>query len=108
VHELYWSFGEVCHDDLTNASDTPAAVGDPAAYFASAAGTHHVVFRSGDGHLRHLSWTTAAVRHDDLTFLAGAPNAVSDPAAYLAADGTTHHVIYRSADDHLHDLSFVD
>jgi hypothetical protein len=103
VHGLYWSTGAVGHDDLTNDSHAPAPAGDPTAYFVAGNGTHHVVYRSADGHVRALSWTTGVVAHDDLTLLASAPLAAGNPSAYLAPDGS-QHVVYRSNDGHLHDL----
>jgi hypothetical protein len=108
LHGLYWSFGDVGHDNLSRAvPGAPAPVGNPAAYFVGADETHHVIYRSANGHLHELTWTIGAVTRNDLTVLAGAPPAASDPAAYfLAADGS-HHVVYRSSDGRLRDLRWV-
>jgi hypothetical protein len=90
----------VTHNDLT--PNGPLAEGDPSAYFVAADGTHHVIFRSHDGHLHELWWTTGPVGQGDLT--PSGPLAEGNPSAYFVAADGTHHVIYRSHDGHLHEL----
>ena len=90
----------VTHSDLI--PNGPSAAGDPVAYFVSADGTHHVIYRSGNNHLQELWWTTGPVGRGDIT--PNGPTARGDPAAYfIAADGT-QHVIYRGGNGHLHEL----
>ncbi len=56
IHEL-WYNGAWHHNDLTDAADAPAAVGDPSGYTWSADRTEHVVYRSSDGHIHELWFT---------------------------------------------------
>jgi hypothetical protein len=90
----------VTHADLTGTG--PAVASKPSAYFDPTDGTHHVIYRSGNGHLHELWWTSGAPGQGDLTPYG--PAAVGDPAAYFVAADQTHHVIYRSSDGHLHEL----
>lgn len=48
--------GPPIHRDLTLAFGAPLAVEDPAAVSMASAGTQHVVFRAGDGHLYEILW----------------------------------------------------
>jgi hypothetical protein len=108
LHGLYWSTGPVGHDNLSwTVPGAPAPAGNPAAYFVARDGTHHVIYRSGNGHLHELWWTTSIVTRNDLTVLAGAPAAASDPSAYYLEANGTHHVIYRSSDGRLRDLHWI-
>ena len=94
------------HNDLTNASPgAPAAVSNPGAYMFNAQGTQHVVYRSGDNHIRELWWNSDGWHHNDLTVAAAnPPAAVGDPIGYLFDAQGTQHVIYRGADNHIHEL----
>src|SRR5262249_10094593 len=58
LHELWWtpSSWTPAHRDLTQAAEAPLATGNPAAYVRAAEGTHHVLYRSNDGHLYELRW----------------------------------------------------
>jgi len=90
----------VTHSDLIPSG--PSAAGDPSAYFVAADGTHHVIYRSGNGHLQELWWTTGPVGRGDLT--PNGPAAAGNPSAYFVAADGTHHVIYRSSNGHVHEL----
>ena len=51
MRSLYWSTGAVGHDNLSGTAGAPPAAGDPVGYYAAAADAHHVIYRTGDGHL---------------------------------------------------------
>jgi hypothetical protein len=53
--EIWLTLDTVGHGDLTSASGSPPAVGDPAAY-VTADGTQHVIYRDGRDHLHELWW----------------------------------------------------
>ncbi len=93
------------HGDLTKATAAPPASGDPAGYVFDAQQTQHVVYRSGDGHIRELWWDAAGGwQHGDLSAATGAPSAVGDPAGYMFDAQETQHVVYRSGDGHIQEL----
>lgn len=106
VQELWWDAAGGWHGgDLTRATGAPAAAGDPVGYLFAAQGTQHVIYRSGDGHLRELWWDAAGGWHGgDLTVATGAPSATGNPAAYVFDAEGTQHVIFRSGNGHLHEL----
>jgi hypothetical protein len=58
LHEISWTPGSIPgHVDLTLvASAAPTAVGHPSAYFAPHDGSHHVIYRTFNGHLNELTW----------------------------------------------------
>ena len=109
IHSMYWSFGDVGHDDLSGYAGTPAAVGDPVAYFIAGGDLNQVTYRSADGHLWELYWAgEAPVAGWDLTLATpGAPPAASDPVAYYNGGTNTKHVIYRAANGHLIEIWWV-
>ncbi len=90
----------VAHADLT--ASGPTAASQPAAYFDPIDGTHHVIYRSGNGHLHEIWWTSGAPGQGDLT--PNGPEAVDNPAAYFVVADNTQHVVYRSSDGHLREL----
>ncbi len=106
IHELWWdAAGGWHHGDLSAATGAPAAVGDPAGYMFDAQGTQHVVYRSGDSHIRELWWDAAGGwHHGDLTAATGAPAAAGDPAGYMFDVQGTQHVVYRSGNGHIQEL----
>ena len=78
----FWSTGPVGRNLLTPPRRAKAQ-GNPVGYL-TAAGIHHVIYRSGDSHLHELYWAGAgAVGHRDLTKEASAPPATGDPSAYM-------------------------
>jgi len=88
------------------APNAPATAGRPAAYFGPTDGTHHVIYRSSNGHLHELWWVSQGpVSHRDLT--PHGPIAVNDPSPYFNPADGRQHVIYRSGDGHLHELWWV-
>jgi hypothetical protein len=105
---VYWSDGPSGLDELSGVAGTPAAAGDPAAYYTAHDDTHQVVYLGDDGHLWELYWQgVAPVAGWDLTAPSGAPAAVGTPAVYYSAGTNTKHVIYRSSDGQLHELWWV-
>jgi hypothetical protein len=52
VHELWWREGAsgANRNNLTAIAGAPVAASDPSAYFDVTDGTHHVIYRSSDGH----------------------------------------------------------
>ena len=108
ILSVYWSDGPSGLDELSAVAGTPAAVGDPVAYYTAHDDTHQVVYLGDDGHLWELYWPgVAPVAGWNLTAPSGAPAAVGTPAAYYSAGTNTKHVIYRSADGQLHELWWV-
>jgi alpha/beta superfamily hydrolase len=107
VHSLYWSLGAVGHDNLSGtATGAPGATGgDPVGYYDAATDTHHVIYRSSNGHLHELWWKgVEPVKYGgDLTALASAPPAEGQPSAFVGGNGA-NIVIYRSADGHIRSL----
>jgi len=71
IRSLYWGpNGAVGQDDLSGFAGTPAAGGDPYAWFTQADDTHRIVYRAGNGHLYELAWPNVApVSGRDLTAL---------------------------------------
>jgi FG-GAP-like repeat len=108
LHGLFWSFGPVGDDDLTNLSggSTPSELGTPMAYVAKTDGLQHAIYVGGDSHVHELFWSTGAVGHDDLTNDSHAPLPVAGatPAAYFVASDGTQHVVYRDSMNHIRDL----
>jgi hypothetical protein len=98
------------HNDLTDATDAPSAVGDPAGYKWDVDKTQHVVFRSRNGHIDELWFSLGGGwGHNDLMQepgVAGASNAGGDPAGYTWDVDSTQHVVYRGTDGHIHELWF--
>jgi catechol 2,3-dioxygenase-like lactoylglutathione lyase family enzyme len=92
------------HFDLTLATGSPAAVGEPFGYFFAAQGTEHVNYRDAQGHICELYWDTGGWHFNDLTAATGAPLAVSDPHGYVFVSQGTQHVNYRGADNHVYEL----
>jgi hypothetical protein len=108
IHTLYWSTGDVGHDNLSGFARSPQAAGDPVAYYTSHNDEHQVTYRGTDRHIYELRWRgVEPVRHWDVTAHAGAPPADSDPAVYYSAGTNTKHYIYRSADNHLHEIRVI-
>ncbi len=108
ILSVYWSDGPSGLDELSSVAGTPAAAGDPVAYYTAHDDTHQVVYLGNDGHLWELYWPgVAPVAGWNLTAPSGAPAAVGTPAAYYSAGTNTKHVIYRSSDGQLHELWWV-
>ena len=99
IHELYWQNGAWGVNDLTAATDAPAAAGDPNGFTFTANGTSgmHVVYRGADNDIHELYWQNGAWGVNDLTAATGAPPAAGDPNGYaFTANGTSGmHVVYR-------------
>ena len=93
------------HNDLTNATGAPGAVGNPAGYTWDVDKTQHVVYRGVDSHIHEL-WFSSSWNHNDLTNASGATVAASDPAGYTWDVDKTQHVVYRGVDAHIHELWF--
>jgi len=98
-------------NDLTAEAGAPKAAGNPCGYLerAGATGTtttHHVIYRSSDGHVHELyvgdrpgKWS-----HNDLTAEARGPQAAGDPSAYREQKENVQHVFYRSKEGAVIDL----
>ena len=108
IHELYWQNGAWGVNDLTAATDAPAAAGDPNGFAFTANGTSgmHVVYRGDDNDIHELYWQNGAWGVNDLTATTGAPAAAGDPNGFaFTANGTSGmHVVYRGADNDIHEL----
>ena len=105
IRSLYWSTGPIGRDDLSGVARTPAASGDPTAYYTPHDDAHQVVYRSVDGHIWELYWNgVSPVAGWNLTAQSGAPQPVGGLAAYYSAGTNTKHVIYRSVDGRLHEI----
>ena len=97
IRALYWSTGATGHDDLSGVAGSPAAAGDPHAFFTPHDQAHQVHYRGTDGHIHELWWVgDQRVSHIDLSALAGSPPAVTDPASYYDARTNTKHVYYTN------------
>jgi hypothetical protein len=109
IHSLYWSFGDVGHDDLSGYAGTPPAAGEPVAYYIAGADLNQVTYRSADGHLWELYCVGEApvAGWDLIAATPGAPPSESDPAVYYNAGTNTKHVVYRSENDHLNEIWWV-
>jgi hypothetical protein len=61
IHELYWQNGDWNVNDLTAATNAPAAAGNPNGYMFTTNGVSgmHVVYPSPDGHIDELYWAPA-------------------------------------------------
>jgi hypothetical protein len=51
IRDLYWTTGDVTHEDLSGFAGTPPAAGDPAAFTVEGPYTQHVTYRSTDRHI---------------------------------------------------------
>lgn len=113
IHTMAWvnSFGYETRD-LTAFVDAPQPEDDPIAYFVTADGSQHVVFRGTNEHYYEITWVGAGegdeVFLNDLTNNAqafpGTAVGNSRPSAYYDAFDGTHHVIYQGQDGDIHDL----
>jgi len=112
IHELYWQNGAWGVNNLTAATNAPAAAGDPNGFTFAANGTSgmHVVYRGVDNDIHELYWQDGAWGVNDLTAATGAPAAAGDPNGFtFTANGTSGmHVIYRGADNDIHELYWQD
>ena len=105
VRTLYWMFGAVGHDNLTGSINAPKTSGDPAGWFSTHDGFHHVVYRTADGHLHELWWQgQGGVGHGDLTAQAQAVPAAGDPWPYYDPVRSTNIVAFRGTDRHIRSL----
>jgi hypothetical protein len=106
IRSLYWGpDGAVGQDDLSGYAGTPAAAGDPFAWFTPPEDMHRVVYRAANGHLHELFWPNVApVTGRDLTALSGAPPAAGNVSGGYNAGDNTQHVIFRSGNGRLHEL----
>src|SRR5271166_467372 len=108
IHELYWQNGAWSVNDLTAATDAPAAGGDPNGFTFTANGTSgmHVVYRGADDDIQELYSQNGAWGVNDLTAATDAPAAAGDPNGFtFTANGTSGmHVVYRGADNDIHEL----
>lgn len=103
IRALYWTTGDVGHDDLSGFAGTPPAAGDPFGYYTAHDNTHQIVYLGDDGHLWELYWRgNAPVAGWNLTSRSGAPGAAGIPAAFYNPATHKKYVIYRSADHRLH------
>ena len=108
IHSISWSTGPSWHDRLSEVAGTPAAAGDPVAYYLPQDSTNQVTFRGVDGHIWELYWRGVdRVTAWNVTARAGAPPASSDPAAYYSAGTNRKHIVYRGPFGHLYDVSWV-
>lgn len=105
IHTMYWSTGAVGHENLSAAAGAPPAAGNPVALFVPESRTHHVIYRSGDEHLRVVYWQGGdAAGHEDMTAWSSAPAAAGDASPYYATPSREHIVVYRGTDGHVHDI----
>ncbi|MEJ7739507.1 MAG: hypothetical protein WKF97_18950 [Chitinophagaceae bacterium] len=106
IRSLYWApDGAVGQDDLSGFAGTPAAAGDPFAWFTPAEDTHRIVYRAANGHLYELFWPNVApVQGRDLTALSGAPPAIGNVSGGYNPSDNTQHVIFHSANGRMHEL----
>jgi hypothetical protein len=105
---IYWKDGPSGLDNLSGVAGTPAAAGDPVAFYTAHNNMHQVFYRGNDNHLYELYWAGAEpVAGWDLTAAAGAPAATGNPTVYYNAATNTKHVMYRSSDSRLHELWWI-
>jgi len=108
IHELYWQNGDWSVNDLTAATNAPAAAGDPNGYVFTVNGVSgmHIVYRGFDDDIHELYWQNGDWSVNDLTATTNAPAAAGDPNGYVfTANGVSGmHVVYRGADDDIHEL----
>jgi|GEM_PF-618374 len=90
-------------NDLTAATRSPVAAGDPSGYMFDAQATQHVVCRGADNHVHEL-WWNGGWHHNDLTAATGAIVAGGAPIGYVFEVQGTQHVVYRGTDNHVHEL----
>jgi len=111
LHELFrsGSTGTWGHSNLSTATGTPKAVGDPAAYVASGDKSMHVVFRTDGGDICELFRASGAGRtwgSANLTRQSGAPKAAGDPCGFMSYNGKDQHVVFRTGDSSICELFF--
>ncbi|HKM72816.1 MAG TPA: hypothetical protein VJX94_22585, partial [Stellaceae bacterium] len=106
IHELYWQNGDWNLNDLTAATNAPAAAGDPNGYVFTANGVSgmHVVYRGFDNDIHELYWQNGDWNVNDLTAATDAPAAAGDPNGYVFAAQQQMHVVYIGADSHIHEF----
>jgi hypothetical protein len=108
IYIIYWiGSGAAAYEDLSAAlSGAPLAIDNPEAYYSPEDRRHHIIYRTGNGHLHEISWSGAeAAAHADLTNLAPfIESATGKPSAYVIARDKNQHVVYRSLNGHLHEL----
>jgi len=103
IHSLYWMFGSVGHDLLSN--NAPSAASDPAGWFSNNDAYNHVVYRTTNNHLQELWWQGAgAVGNGDLTAAAQAEPAAGDPWPYYDSTHGVNVVAFRGTDNHIRTL----
>jgi hypothetical protein len=91
-------------NDLTAATGSVLAIGNPSGYMFDAQGTQHVVYRGANDNHVHELWWNGAWHTNDLTVAAAAPATAGDATGYVFEVQGTQHVVYRGADNHVHEL----
>ncbi len=106
VQELWWDTSQWRSQDLSAATQTPAALeGAIVAYVDAAQSIQHVVYAGADSHLHELWCDDTGWHTTDLTAVTGAPGAVAGTAAgYMFDAQGTQHVFYVGADNKIHEL----
>jgi hypothetical protein len=100
VRSLYrFPDGTVGHDNLSGTAGAPNAAGDPVGYFVPADDTHHVIYRTSDGHLHELTSLGVTPIKDggDLTARVSAPHVGGNPTVFANAPAGFNFVVYRSS-----------
>jgi hypothetical protein len=96
-------FGAVGHDLLTGSA--PKTAGDPAGWFSTHDGVHHVVYRTSNGHLHELWWQgQGGVGHGDLHALGSFTPAAGNPWPYYDPVRAINIVAFRGNDDRIRSL----
>jgi hypothetical protein len=106
IYELWWDAAQGWgHGDLTAATQSVPAAGDPFGYLFDDEGTQHVVYRDAVGDIHELWWDAAnGWSTGDLTAVSEGPRATGDPVGFAYRAQRSQHVFYRSADGHVHEL----
>jgi hypothetical protein len=106
IYELYYLRSSGWHhSDLTAATGAPLAIGHMAGYAWDADRAQHILFVSGDGHIRELRYhQDSGWQHQDLTVETGTCPAVFGPVGYTWDVDGSQHVVYRGTDGHIHEL----
>jgi hypothetical protein len=110
VHSFYHGVGQgPGHDNLSGTAGAPAASGDPVGYYIPAFDAHHVIYRTGDGHLHELNWTgQAPVQYGgNLTWTISAPRAAGEPSAFVNGSNT-NIVVYRGVNQRIMSVYWSD